>query len=97
MSGMMMPHPGSIMAPSGRMFICALLVARGSSVTSNVGDKGQDVITMIKEEACLPVYLIDTTTDSPASFPGGLALPGFGQTSQSFQGKGNKLGGRKLG
>jgi len=96
MSGMMMPDPGAI-APSGRMFICALLVARKPSETSNVGDKGQDVITMTKEAACLPVYLIDTTTDSPASFPGGLALPGFGQTSQSFQGKGNTLGGRKLG
>jgi len=94
MSGMMMPDPGSIM-PSGRMFICALLVARSSSETSNVGDKGQDVITMTKEVACLPMYLIDTTTDSPTSFPGGLALPGFGQTSRSFQGRGN-TGGRKL-
>ena len=88
MSGMMMPDPGSIM-PSGRMFICALLVARKPSETSNVGDKGQDVITMTKEAACLPCYLIDTTMDSPASFPGGLALPGFGQTSRSFHGKGN--------
>ena len=96
MSGMMMPDPGSIMAPSGRMFICALLVAREASETSNVGDKGQDVITMTKEAACLPCYLIDTTMDS-TSYPGGLALPGFGLTSRSFQGKGNTLGGCKLG
>ena len=47
--------------PSGRMFVCKLLVARTRGPTSNVGDAGQDVITMTKERACLPLYLIDTS------------------------------------
>ena len=83
--------------PSGRMFICALLVARGQSETSNVGDKGQDVITMCSEAACLPMYLIDTSMES---HPGGSALPGLLPTMQTvqplFAGKGKALGGRKL-
>jgi hypothetical protein len=49
--------------PSGKMFVCQLLVARRSGPTSNVGDNGQDVITMTSVEACLPLYLIHTTYD----------------------------------
>ena len=88
---------GEMSTPSGRMFICALLVARGQSETSNVGDKGQDVITMRSEAACLPMYLVDTSMES---HPGGLALPGLLPTMQTvqplFAGKGKALGGRKL-
>jgi hypothetical protein len=43
------------------MFVCQLLVAKSRGPTSNVGDNGQDVITMTKERACLPLYLIDTS------------------------------------
>ena len=53
---------GNMMHPSGRMFVCALLVASGKSSTSNIGDNGQDVITMTSEVACLPLYIIDTTS-----------------------------------
>ena len=93
----------SMMRPSGRMFVCALLVARGPSETSNVGDKGQDVITMTREEACLPCYLIDTELAAGTMNPGGMALAGFGMNAaaaaggpQPFTGRGKKLGGRKV-
>jgi len=43
------------------MFVCKLLVEKKSGPTSNVGDGGQDVITMTQERACLPLYLIDTS------------------------------------
>merc|ERR1712232_1085204 len=47
---------------SGVMFVCALLVAKGPSTTSNVGDLGQDIITMTEEAACLPCYILKTTS-----------------------------------
>ena len=95
----------SMMRPSGRMFVCALLVARGPSETSNVGDKGQDVITMTREEACLPCYLIDTELAAGTVNPGGMmAFAGYNGMNaaaaaggpQPFTGRGKKLGGRKV-
>ena len=43
--------PNLVSAPSGIMFVTALLVGRGRSRTSNIGDVGQDVITMEDERA----------------------------------------------
>ena len=70
----MMPGQGA-MAPSGMMFVCALLVRKGGkSKTSNVGDQGQDVITMTDEAACLPLYLIETSCDMGMA---GAMMPGM--------------------
>jgi len=67
----------------------ALLVRRSPSTTSNVGDKGQDVITMLEEGACLPMYVLTTTSsiDLLGNMTGGPAFNAFG-------GKGKRLGGR---
>ena len=74
------------MGPSGTMFLCALLVATQVSHTSNIGDKGQDIITMTSEAACLPLYLLETEMGrrdrgfavprQPARYPGGYPFPG---------------------
>ena len=87
-----MPGPAAAMRPSGVMFVCALLVAKRPSRTSNVGDAGQDVITMLDERACLPLYLIETKMGAHVAGWAGLVPP-----PQIFQGKGRRLGGgRKL-
>ena len=77
--------------PSGRMFVCALLVAKGASETSNIGDKGQDVITMTSEAACLPLYLIDTTMEQRGVLGG--MFGGMNPGVTAFSGQGKKLGG----
>jgi len=95
--------------PSGLMFVTALLVARGRSRTSNVGDTGQDIITMTDEAACLPLYLIQTRMDMGntmgmgmgawrgmmAGMAGGGAPFGGGAPPavDPFSGSGNRLGG----
>ena len=87
---------GGASAPSGRMFVCALLVARNKSPTSNIGDSGQDVITMIHEAACLPLYLLDT--EMAAGMAPGMMINRqqqlFPSAVQAFSGSGNKLGER---
>lgn len=84
---------------SGLMFVTALLVSRSRSPTSNCGDKGQDIITMTDERACLPLYLIQTRfAGNPlAGMP---AAAGWGQDEdpgvEPFSGEGTRLGGRTL-
>lgn len=91
--------PGDMMKPSGRMFVCALLVGEEASALSNVGDKGQDVITMTSEAACLPLYLIDTSLERASA--SGMMMAGMmmggrvaGGGGGAFAGKGVKLGGK---
>ena len=99
---------GNMMNPSGRMFVCALLVASGKSSTSNIGDNGQDVITMTSEAACLPLYIIETACPRQqqprmAALPNGMGMgmaipmPGMamgGVSVPAFAGKGRTLGGQ---
>ena len=76
------------MVPSGVMFVCALLVAKRKSITSNVGDKDQDVITMLHEHACLPCYVIKTRCLAQGG--GMYAAP---PQPEAFAGAGLRLGG----
>jgi hypothetical protein len=83
------------------MFVCALLVRKGGkSKTSNVGDQGQDVITMTDEAACLPLYLIETSCDmgmAGAMMPGMAGgAGGAGGGAAAFTGRSMRLGGRSL-
>ena len=85
----------AVSAPSGVMFVTALLVGRGKSRTSNIGDKGQDVITMEDERACLPLYLIHTRLKAGQGHAHGylgMAPP----LTPAFGGTGTKLGGRGI-
>ena len=71
------------LAPSGTMFVCALLV-------DDKKDTGQDVITMSNVKRCLPLYLIRTrlTTGTFGGQPGLVSTNPFNNT------KGHKLGGK---
>jgi len=85
------PAEAVVLAPSGVMFLCALLVARSASSASNTGDKGQDVITMLDEHACLPCYLLRTSMPAAMhGFPPAVAAP------PAFGGRGTRLGGERL-
>jgi len=86
--------PATMMQPSGRMFVCALLVASGKSSTSNIGDNGQDVITMTSEVACLPLYIIETTCPRQQQ-PRMTALPNGMGMGMAIPMPGMPMGGRR--